>query len=908
MRNKILSILMMVTLLLSMCITVFTVSAQDDRFIEVRASGVDIDTADELIAAINGAIENDADITLNLTAGFAGVFSNTVTLPAIPSDVTAQVTIDGFSQTLSGINKKHFIIAAGNKGMYIFKNMVMDGTYNGNKAAGGMTFTGGNIKLDHVVFQNISSEVLTCGGAAVAAEGCTFSNLSGVAVKGHSTLTVNNTTFDTLTNYAIEQGQNVTVTNSLFKKVNKSGEHASAIRIGTNLTVSASSFINCGGGASWGGYANGAIGGLGTGRKVVISNCNFQDNIGNCYGGAISLYQFGGTVEITNSYFKNNSVQTASNKADGGAVGVFNNGQALTVTVNGCTFYGNTAADDAGAIFVESNVSGSKIVTVTVKNSTFYDNRSQRFDSSGSGGAIQLSLNCSADFINDTFYNNICKSTAGLLGKGAAVGSYSTVSLYPTATFQNNLMVGNEGSSGSKMNVQVSGLLSPANSATDNGGNIGYDASAAVSSALTVKTVFGADSLIPAANGSGMKAGMPQSDYQTVIPTLWIAPAISNAGGIYADGSGESGTGVPKTDQRGKDHGNPLDSGAVDIIWAGFDANGGQWQTVTPYTYETPVLYVSDSDDNPVNAYVAVNAGTSDVNADKPVNPAREGYIFLGWSTDPADKQPSLSETDLYVPAETAQTYYAVWREESNIDLTYYLNGGSGAVLSKAEGPYEEDTQVTVKQLSDVEGDWGPLSGYVFSGWAATPDAQPGETLYNPGDTFTVTSVGNSLYARWSRVWTVTYKPGWEDVSNMPTPNPVTIAEDASYNISDVVPERNGFKFLGWKMDDTDETRYQPGENFTMPGRNVVLTAQWVQNDPGSIDPDPSIDPGESKPSSTVDPDLSSGPNNSRPDINPETGTDMNGNVMVLIALIIMLCSVSSLVIVKIRMAAQSRK
>ncbi len=98
---------------------------------------------------------------------------------------------------------------------------------------------------------------------------------------------------------------------------------------------------SCNASAGGGMYIN-----LTTASTISISNCNFSNNSAT-YGGAISTYSSVTTpsiLNILNCTFTNNT----TNADDGGAL-LLNS--YFTTTVSNCTFYGNTAARSAGAIY-----------------------------------------------------------------------------------------------------------------------------------------------------------------------------------------------------------------------------------------------------------------------------------------------------------------------------------------------------------------------------------------------------------------------------------------------------------------------------------------------------------------------------------------------------------------------------
>lgn len=779
----------------------------------------------ENIATVSNATDSNAQlrslrsnsIILSLTETFRNSYSADqapIEIPGLPSGVTITISGAHAGGPFISDNKVHFKTIGSHQGTYVFETFELwGGAAPLAKKIGGITMTGGTVEVRDVEFRNFNS----------------------AAVSGFTALNVKDSVFCDFSQRAITGGTSVVIDNSLFKNVNVLGDHGSAVKIGSSLKVTDSSFINSGGGNGWNGYAAGAIGGQGSGKTLEVSNCYFAENQGNMYGGAISLYQFGGTVKIKDSYFYENGVSHSNTaqlmKADGGAIGVFNNPSLpLTMEIDGCTFLGNTALDDAGALFVESGAANMEVF-VTVRNSTFAENEARRADNSGTGGAIQLSLLVNGNFVNNTFTGNICKNPqTGNLGKGAAIGSHFTLTKRPTVTCKNNLFAGNIGSysSSSKNKVNVGSTMN----ATDAGGNIGYDYVNAAPAELTLESVYGVSSITTAANGTGREAGcnltVDGGTYLAEIPTYWIAPAITDDMGaivnpsIHADSA--VGANEYNYDQRGLPRATSgrSDAGAVEITSAKFDANSGIWSSGDTYAYDSPLLYVKQQSSDTVFTYVysAVDVGTAAVQA--PAAPERTDYSFLGWTLtkDGTDFVTAVNMTP-------ERTYYAKWKQNQMLNLTYHLNDGSLATKVDPDGPYLEDSNVTVKSVAQLS--WNAPANSYFKAWAGSAAPMVSDPRWQEGDLFEITSTYMNLYAQWQEHYPLSYQPGaGSGVTGMPAQPGGKIDKGSVFNLAADRPERQGWVFEGWISDISgDAALYQPGQPFAMPGQAVTLTARW---------------------------------------------------------------------------------
>lgn len=111
--------------------------------------------------------------------------------------------------------------------------------------------------------------------------------------------------------------------------------------------------------------------------------------------------------------------------------------------------------------------------------------------------------------------------------------------------------------------------------------------------------------------------------------------------------------------------------------------------------------------------------------------------------------------------------------------------------------------------------------------------------------------------------YTVTYNAA--DATNVPTDETVYTIESAdSITVSDLVPEKEGFNFVGWTLEETGAV-YNPGDSIAfaeLTGENIVLTANFEEI--ASPEPDPEPDP-------TPDP---------KPTPDPAPGLEVNAQVV----------------------------
>lgn len=112
-------------------------------------------------------------------------------------------------------------------------------------------------------------------------------------------------------------------------------------------------------------------------------------------------------------------------------------------------------------------------------------------------------------------------------------------------------------------------------------------------------------------------------------------------------------------------------------------------------------------------------------------------------------------------------------------------------------------------------------TGYTFSGWTA-----PGDVTVNDNGTFTMPDKSITFTGKWiANKHSVTYKDGTETLSTLSQ-------NDVAYDTNVTVKSysKKGYKLTGWKSD-ADNNTYSPNQTFTMPDKDVTLTAQWTETD-----------------------------------------------------------------------------
>ena len=188
--------------------------------------------------------------------------------------------------------------------------------------------------------------------------------------------------------------------------------------------------------------------------------------------------------------------------------------------------------------------------------------------------------------------------------------------------------------------------------------------------------------------------------------------------------------------------------------------------------------------------------------ADRPADPTKEGYTFIGWYN-------GESEWNFETPVTADLTLTAKW-QINRYTITFDTAGGSEVA------PITQDYGTTITAPANPA-----KTGYTFAGWDKTiPSTMPAEDM--------------TITARWTvNQYTITFKleNGGQDI---------VIKQDYGTAITAPAnPTKTGYTFAGW--DKTIPT--------TMPAGDMTITARWTENrviviirpDDSKDEPDPGI-------------------------------------------------------------------
>ena len=201
--------------------------------------------------------------------------------------------------------------------------------------------------------------------------------------------------------------------------------------------------------------------------------------------------------------------------------------------------------------------------------------------------------------------------------------------------------------------------------------------------------------------------------------------------------------------------------------------------------------------------------------------PTREGYTFLGWSTE---QDATVGSTSLTCPA-TNTTFYAVWKP-GTVRLTLLENGGTWAEDSKFKNGYIDGTvgeAVTLPTATDIT-----REGYEFQGWYV--QGNPNQEILTG---YKFPTKATTLIANWEpKQESITFDYG-ADSGIIPQEVTVTgahgtpVGDEQAQKLTNV--EREGWSLIGWKNEDTGVVTPAANTGSIVIEAGQKYIAQWAQ-------------------------------------------------------------------------------
>ena len=511
--------------------------------------------------------------------------------------------------------------------------------------------------------------------------------------------------------------------------------------------------------------------------------------------------------------------------ADGGAISVFDLPAGTDFLISGTTFSNNKATDDGGALLLQ----GVKDAVFNIKNSTFYENLAfgEGGDIGRSGGAIQAFANGAAmgnityyNFTNNTFTKNTAKTfSATYVQQGGAISGSGGTLRTARATFINNILIGNEVLDVAGVPITTSRYrnVSMTTTAANNAGNYGLDNNAVITT--TVEDIFGKYTEPLGEDYSTIKAGNPYTGSTLIVPSL---PIIPNDGVVGLANKGGVSNGATTFDARGitRDTVTP-DSGAVEIDWVKYDANGGTFTAPEMTVYTGQEYYVSE---NPTSIY-DIHYDTQVTAIKSASNVSKQDRTFVEWNTAANGSGIAYTPGEVLTQAENL-TLYAIWAKIAQYEVTYVANGATSGAVPVDPTLYAEDDVATVKTANTLE-----KLGYSFVGWNTAANGTGID--YLPASGLTITG-DITLYAKWTPnpTYTLLYNGNGHTSGTVPVDSTdYQVSESAIVQAKGTL-EKTGYTFVGWNTAaDGNGIDYQPTSSLIITG-STTLYAKWSLDPP----------------------------------------------------------------------------
>ena len=261
-------------------------------------------------------------------------------------------------------------------------------------------------------------------------------------------------------------------------------------------------------------------------------------------------------------------------------------------------------------------------------------------------------------------------------------------------------------------------------------------------------------------------------------------------------------------------------SGALsDIQWADGTVLYAQWVEAPKATAKITYQVTNPADGSYYEIEtIADQAG----HVAQPADPTCEGFDFVGWAVNGDTDNVFTSGAISSVAWDEDTTFVALWApvSEDSVTLTY-------KVSNPADGSYYE-IQATVDEDGHVAKPADPTAeGYEFVGWAVEGTTN----IFTSGAIETLTWEKDTTFvAQWAPV---------ADEAPTVTYNVTNPSDGSSYQIVATVdstghvskpadPADEGYVFVGWKMDGTEDVYTSGAISFLTWDEDVSFTAQWV--------------------------------------------------------------------------------
>ena len=211
---------------------------------------------------------------------------------------------------------------------------------------------------------------------------------------------------------------------------------------------------------------------------------------------------------------------------------------------------------------------------------------------------------------------------------------------------------------------------------------------------------------------------------------------------------------------------------------------------------------IFEDDNHPKNTNAIVKS-LGDVGFKAPI-----GYEFRGWATarDSSTIEYAAGVT-VFVDANGDNHLYAVWQVKTY--TVTWVNWDNKELEKDEDVPYGATPKYDGKEPTKAG---NAQYTYTFKGWTPEVETVTGDATYK------------AKYTKEANSYTLTY-----DLDGGEWENDTTYTYPKKYNEEVEVkadPTKEGYTFAGWTSAEVEVVN----DKFTMPAKNVTLTAKWVAN------------------------------------------------------------------------------
>ena len=190
----------------------------------------------------------------------------------------------------------------------------------------------------------------------------------------------------------------------------------------------------------------------------------------------------------------------------------------------------------------------------------------------------------------------------------------------------------------------------------------------------------------------------------------------------------------------------------------------------------------------------------------------KKGYKFAGWS----DGSKTFKAGATYIIPAKDVKFTVKWEALPVYKVTFAGGSGATGIAPTALSGNENDTVTLPKNTFTKK-------GYKFVGWS------DGTKTYKEGATYTIPSKDVKFTVKWEKlpVYKITFAGG--SGSTGKAPSSLSGNEKDKVKLPKNTFAKNGYTFIGWS--DGSKT-YKAGATYTIPAKDVKLTAKWQKNVP----------------------------------------------------------------------------